>query len=68
MVYIFLQPLNHPHNIGLVNSGKIGGAQLACELLPVLHGKVRDLSKGGKGVNEEPRSIHEPNFVLRATR
>jgi hypothetical protein len=51
MVYIFLQLLDHPHNIGLVNSGEIGGTQLACEVLLVLHGKVCYLNKGGKDLN-----------------
>ncbi len=45
MVYIFLQPLDHLHNIGLIIAVKIDGAQLACELLLVLHGKVCDLNK-----------------------
>jgi hypothetical protein len=45
MVHIFLQPLDHPHNIGLVIAVEIGGAQLACELFLVLHGKVCDLNK-----------------------
>ena len=67
MVYIFLQPLDLLHNIGLIIAVEIRGAQLACELLPILHGKVCDLNIGGKGLGEEPAKIHEPNFVLRAT-
>ena len=67
-VYIFPQPLNHPHNIGPANAGEIGGAQLASEPLLVLHGKLCDLIKGDKGLNEEPANIHESNFALRATR
>lgn len=44
MVYMFLQPLDLFHNIGLLIVVEIGGAQLARELLPILHGKVCDLN------------------------